>query len=118
MILYDDDNVFNKIIKGELETKKVYEDKFILAIYDHQPVADVHILVMPKGNYIDFDHFVNSASSELIIHYFKVVNLIIENLRLKEQGYRLITNRGEKAGQTVMHFHTHILSSADFKHLI
>ena len=108
--MYNKDNIFAKIIKGQLPAKKVYEDDKILAFHDIHPVAPTHILVLPKGEYIDFTDFINKASSDDVQHYFNKITDIITGLKLEENGYRLITNKGSLSGQSVFHFHTHIIS--------
>jgi diadenosine tetraphosphate (Ap4A) HIT family hydrolase len=114
--MYDKNNIFAKIISGDIAAEKLYEDDKILAIKDINPAADIHILVVPKEPYIDFADFISRASQEDISHYFKTVEKIA-----KESGsedYRLITNKGEAAGQSVFHFHTHILSGLSNNELI
>jgi len=114
--MYDKNNIFAKIISGDIPAEKIYEDDKILAIKDINLAAPIHILVVPKEHYIDFADFISQASNEDISHYFKTIEKIA-----KENGaenYRLITNRGEAAGQSVFHFHTHILSDFTNKELI
>lgn len=106
---YDKDNVFAKIIRKEIPSTIIYEDNQILAFKDAYPVAPIHILVIPKGEYIDFEDFTQKASNDDIINFFKKVNEIAENLNLNE-GYRIISNIGQKSGQSVFHFHIHIIS--------
>ena len=108
--MYNKDNIFAKIIKGQLPAKKVYEDDKILALHDIHPVAPTHILVLPKGEYIDFTDFIMKASSEDVQHYFNKIAEIIKELGLEENSYRLVTNKGSQSGQSVFHFHTHIIS--------
>lgn len=112
--MYDTNNIFAKIIRGEVSAKKVYEDDRILAFYDAFPVAPTHVLVIPKGEYIDYSDFVKNAPQQDIIHYFTKIDEIASGLSLDEHGFRLCSNRGTKSGQSVFHFHTHILSGAKF----
>ncbi|WPY00567.1 HIT domain-containing protein [Candidatus Trichorickettsia mobilis] len=107
--LYDENNIFAQIIAGKIPAKKLYEDDQILAIHDINPVAPIHVLVLPKGHYIDYSDFIQKASAELIKHYFIKIDEIIQLLDLSTMGYRLITNKGSEAGQTIFHFHTHII---------
>lgn len=111
---YDKQNVFAKIIRGEIPAKKVYEDERILAFYDISPAAPIHCIVIPKGEYADYSDFVNNASAEETSHYFTKINDIAMQLGLKEDGFRLCVNRGAKSGQSVFHFHTHILGGTKF----
>jgi diadenosine tetraphosphate (Ap4A) HIT family hydrolase len=114
--MYDANIIFAKIISGVIATDKIYEDNKLIAIKDVNPEAPIHLLVIPKNNYIDFADFTNNASSEEIAHYFKMVSLIAKENGAKE--YRIVTNKGESSGQSVFHFHTHILSGLTSKELI
>ena len=108
MYRYDNNNIFAKIIQGIIHVKKVYEDDTVLAIEDNTPAAPIHILIMPKKSYISFDDFIAHATIDDINHYFKTIKIIAENVGA--ESYRLVTNNGLKAGQSIFHFHTHILS--------
>jgi diadenosine tetraphosphate (Ap4A) HIT family hydrolase len=106
---YDKNNIFARIIRGEIPGKKIYEDDFIIAIEDIAPAAPVHVLVMPKGEYISFDDFTTQADPKVVSNFFKGIRVIARSLKLQENGYRLITNHGADASQSVPHFHVHIL---------
>ncbi len=106
---YDSNNIFAKIIRGEIPSKKVYEDAKVLAFHDISHAAPIHVLVVPKGEYISFADFTSKAGAEEIVDFFRKVREIAESLGLSESGYRLITNNGSDASQTVPHFHVHIL---------
>jgi len=106
---YDENNVFNKIVKGELPAKVVYDDQKILAFEDINPKAPVHILVIPKKNFICFDDFVKNSAPEEVSFFFKKVQEIAENNGLSRASYRIVANCGEEAGQIVPHFHVHIM---------
>jgi diadenosine tetraphosphate (Ap4A) HIT family hydrolase len=106
---YDSDNIFAKIIRGEIPSKKVYEDDHVLAFHDAFPKAKVHVLVVPKGEYSSFDDFMSRANSKEIEAFFKTVGKIARDLGLYEEGYRLLVNHRVHAGQEVFHFHMHIL---------
>lgn len=105
--MYDNNNIFAKIIAKEVPADFVYEDDKLIAIKDIEPQAPVHILVIPKGEYIDFEEFIEKASYQDKTHYYNTLKEIAN----KECGehFRLVTNNGAWAGQTVFHFHTHIL---------
>lgn len=105
---YDTSNVFAKILRGEIPCTKLYEDEFALAFNDLHPDAPTHILVIPKGEYANFQSFVSEAPAALQQGYFASIAKIAAQHKL--QHYRLITNNGEGAGQSVHHFHMHILS--------
>ncbi len=106
---YDENNIFAKILRGEIPSNKIYEDDEVLAFDDISRSAPVHVLVIPKGEFIDFDDFVTSAKPEKISNFFKKVALITKKLNLTNNHYRLISNKGSQASQTVKHFHVHIL---------
>jgi diadenosine tetraphosphate (Ap4A) HIT family hydrolase len=105
---YDKNNVFAKIIRGEIPSKKVYEDEQVLAFYDINPSSKVHILVIPKGEYVSFDDFMQKAGDGEIVHFFKKVQEIAKDAGVSKTGYRIVTNHGKNSGQIVFHFHVHI----------
>ncbi len=102
-------NVFQKILKGELPSKKVFEDANTYAFADINPVAPVHILVIPKKEYFSFNDFAAKASAEEVSNFFKVVQKVAAESGSEENGYRIVMNHGMFAGQVVPHFHAHIL---------
>ena len=106
---YDSNNVFAKIIRGEIPSKKVHEDDSVLAFADITPAAPAHILVIPKGNYISFDDFTRNADAGTVAAFFSTIQQIAQKQGLDKTGYRLITNHGSDASQSVPHFHVHIL---------
>ncbi len=107
---YDSDNIFAKIIRKEIPSEPLYDDDHLLAFRDIEPAAPVHVLVIPKGEYVSYDDFCANAPAETVAHFFQTVQKIAsETLGLNENGYRLITNHGRDASQSVPHFHVHIL---------
>jgi|TARA_B110000285_G_scaffold224221_1_gene280772 histidine triad (HIT) family protein len=112
---YDKDNIFAKILRGEIPCKKVYENKYVLSFYDINPQKKIHILVIPKGEYTDLDHFNHEASEEEIIALNKSITHIVEMLKIskKENGYRVLSNIGKDGGQEVSHFHYHIFGGQE-----
>ncbi|MFK7967936.1 MAG: HIT domain-containing protein [Rickettsiaceae bacterium] len=114
--MYDKENIFAKIIRGEIPSSKIYEDEYIIAIKDINPVAPIHILVITKGEYKDFRDFSQRAKAEEIVHYFTKIAEIAKDQGAKE--YRVVSNNGSTSGQTVFHFHTHIISGTNFSRLI
>ena len=106
---YDTNNIFAKILRGEIAGRKVHEDDHLLAIADITPAAPVHILVLPKGDYTSFDDFTRTAPPETVAHFFKVITDIARQHGLEKSGYRLIANHGADASQSVPHFHMHLL---------
>lgn len=105
---YDDNNIFAKILRGELPCRRVYEDEWALAFHDINPLAPVHILVIPKGPYVSWDDFSQKASPEEITGFVRAVGKIARDQQLVVQGYRLLANTGKRAGQEVPHLHVHI----------
>lgn len=110
-ISYDNDNIFAKIIRGDIPCNKVFEEEHVLAFYDIAPQAPIHVLVIPKGAYIDLEDFSANASSEEIVAFHRAVAKIIKDHDLKE-GFRVIANAGAHGGQEVPHYHLHIVGGA------
>jgi len=107
---YDSNNVFACILRGEIPCDKVYEDQEVLAFRDITPAAPVHVLVIPKGEYSSFDDFASKADPETVAHFFLKLRNIAADLGVVEGGYRLLTNHGPDASQSVPHFHVHLLA--------
>ena len=107
---YDNNNIFAKILRGEIPCKKVYENEYVLAFHDINPQKKIHILVIPKNEYIDLDDFTNKASDKEIIEFNKAITHIVKMLKIsnQENGYRVLSNIGEDGGQEVPHLHYHI----------
>lgn len=110
---YDTENIFAKILREEIPCDKVYENEFALAFNDITPQAPVHVLVIPKGEYISFDDFTTKASSEELAGFYRAVQAVAEQLNLQQDGYRIISNIGKNARQEVPHYHQHILAGRD-----
>ena len=109
MPLYDRNNVFAKILRGEAPCTKVYEDEFALAFENIHPQAPIHVLVVPKGEHVSNADFSASAPTELIAGFWRAVGRVATKLGLDEPGYRLVANHGPDANQIVFHFHVHII---------
>ena len=107
---YDKNNIFAKILRGEIPCKKIYENKYVLAFHDINPQKKVHALLIPKGEYIDLDDFVNKASDKEIVEFNKAILHIVKMLKIssQENGYRILSNIGIDGGQEVAHLHYHI----------
>lgn len=108
-MVYDTNNIFARILRGEIPCKKVYEDDYALAFEDITPAAPVHVLVIPKGEYRSFHDFVDTATPKFMHGFFAAVQTVAGALKLEEPGYRIVSNHGPDASQTVHHFHVHIL---------
>ena len=105
---YDDGNIFARILRGEIPANKVYEDEHALAFHDINPLAPVHVLVIPKGRYVSWDDFSEHASDEEIAGFVRAVGKVARDESLVARGYRLLGNVGLNSGQEVPHLHVHI----------
>ncbi len=106
---YDKENIFAKILRGEIPCNKAYEDEYVLAFHDIAPLAPVHILVIPKGAYVSLVDFSAKASAEEITAFHRAVAHLVEEHDLTENGFRAIANTGDHGGQEVPHYHLHLL---------
>jgi diadenosine tetraphosphate (Ap4A) HIT family hydrolase len=107
---YDPTNVFARILRGELPCKRVWENDYCLAFHDIAPMAPVHVLVIPKGAYVDWDDFAERASDLEIAEYVRGVAQVARQLGLTKTGFRALTNNGRDAHQTVPHLHVHLFA--------
>jgi histidine triad (HIT) family protein len=108
---YDDNNIFAKILRGEIPCDKIYEDEHVLSFYDINPQKKIHALVIPKGKYIDLDDFNAKASEKEIVGLIKGISIVAKKLGISldaGKGYRTISNLNEDGGQEVPHLHFHI----------
>ena len=114
MTTYDNQNIFAKILRGEIPCEKIYEDDHVFSFKDVNPQAPSHILIIPKGAYLDINDFSKNATNEEIIGFNKSIPIVADQLGISEvaggKGYRLISNAGAEAHQTVAHFHVHLLA--------
>lgn len=106
---YDADNVFAKILRGEIPCRKVYEDDCALAFYDIRPKAKVHVLVISKGLFTDYADFIGHSSNAEIADFARAIIKTADALELAPAGYRVVLNTGKNSGQEVPHLHAHIL---------
>ncbi|WP_265530689.1 histidine triad nucleotide-binding protein [Sphingomicrobium marinum] len=109
---YDSDNIFAKIVRGELPCNKVAETEHSLAFHDINPLAPIHILVIPKGKYVSWDDFSAKASDAEIVDFTRLVGKVARGNGCVEQGYRLLANIGKRGGQEVPHLHVHLFGGA------
>ena len=108
---YDDNNIFAKILRGEIPYKKIYEDDFVLSFHDINPQKKIHALVIPKGKYVDFDDFSKNASPDEMVGLIKGVSFVAKKLGISVdvgKGYRALANISEHGGQEVPHLHFHL----------
>ena len=108
---YDQENIFAKILRGEIPCEKVYEDEYILSFKDINPQAKMHVLIIPKDPYIDIADFLQNADSQYQSCFWKSFNKIIDYLNLSSKGFQMKTHKGKDGGQEVFHFHLHLLSN-------
>ena len=108
---YDDNNIFAKILRGDISCKKIYEDDYVLSFHDISPQKKIHALVIPKGKYIDLDDFNAKASDKEIVELMKGISIVAKKLGIsvdQSKGYRVLTNLSENGGQEVPHLHFHL----------
>ena len=105
---YDDQNIFAKILRGEIPSKRVYDDAFAIAFHDINPQAPTHLLVIPKGAYVSWDDFSARASDAEIAGFIRAVGEVARAAGLAEPGYRLLANIGQDGHQEVPHLHVHV----------
>ena len=108
------DWLFCKIINGEIPSKKVYEDDSVYAFYDIAPMAPVHVLIVPKTHIASVNE-VTAENSAVISHIYEVAAKLAKELGIADEGYRVVTNCGANAGQTVFHLHFHLLGGTKLK---
>lgn len=105
---YDDQNIFAKILRGEIPNKTVLETEHSLAFHDINPLAPIHVLVIPKGAYVSWDDFSEKASEAEITDFVRLTGEVARAVGADTQGYRLLANTGKRSGQEVPHLHVHI----------
>ena len=115
---YDENNIFAKILRSEIPSKKILENEFALAFSDINPQAPIHILIIPKNSYINFYDFTKNAEIKEIEFFWKLVNDVIEKENIGGKGFRIITNSGIDGNQDVPHFHVHLLGGKNLGRMI
>jgi diadenosine tetraphosphate (Ap4A) HIT family hydrolase len=115
---YDNQNIFARVLRGEIPSRKVYEDEWALAFHDINPQAPIHVLVIPKGAYCSFADFSLLASAEEIAGFTRAVGKVARELGLEAPGYRLLGNMGSHSGQEVPHFHVHLFGGRPLGRMI
>lgn len=108
--IYDENNIFAKILRKEIPCEKIYEDQFAFAFKDINPQSKKHILVIPKGAYINVKHFSERASDQEILGFYKAIGKVADLMQVAEDGFRIISNTGSHGRQEVPHFHVHLLA--------
>ena len=115
---YDDDNIFAKILRGEIPSTKVYQDEWAIAFEDINPQAEIHTLVVPRGKYVSWDDFSAKAPDEEIAGFVRAVGKVAREKGLVEPGYRLLANVGADGGQEVPHLHVHLFGGQKLGRMI
>lgn len=115
---YDTNNIFARILRGEIPCRKVHEDAWSLAFHDINPQAPTHILVIPKAPYCSFADFSASASAEEIAGFIRAVGKVARDLGLEDRGYRILANMGDHGGQEVPHLHVHLFAGRPLGRMI
>lgn len=119
---YDDQNIFAKILRGEIPNNTVFENDYALAFEDINPQAPTHVLVIPKGPYINFDHFSSAASDAEIVGFSKAIGHVCSQLGLTEEGggngYRMLSNSGTDGVQEVPHLHVHVCAGRNLGRML
>ena len=106
---YDDNNIFARILRGKIPCKKIHETEHSLAFHDIMPQAPVHVLVIPKGAYVDMSDFAARASADECTDFFRAIGDVARLTGLENEGYRAISNCGVNSGQEVPHLHVHLV---------
>ncbi len=109
---YDDQNIFARILRNEVPSRRVYEDEWAIAFHDIAPLAPTHVLVIPRGRYVALTDFVTTATDAEIAGFFRAVGTVAQELGLEQPGYRVLANTGVHAGQEVPHLHVHLFGGA------
>ena len=115
---YDPNNVFAKILRGEIPNRTVYEDDHVLAFHDISPLTPAHVLVIPKGPYTDYDHFAADATDAEIAALVRAIGKIGRDLGVADDGYRVLSNCRANAHQEVPHFHVHLFGGEKLGHML
>ena len=111
-MIYDNENIFAKILRSEIPCEKIFEDEYIFSFKDINPKTKIHILIIPKKPYTDILDFLENADADYQSNFWISVSKIIAQLDLKNKGFQIKTHKGEDGGQEVFHFHLHLLSDS------
>ncbi|MEX1108567.1 MAG: histidine triad nucleotide-binding protein [Dongiaceae bacterium] len=115
---YDRNNIFAKILRGEIPCQKIYESEHALAFHDIAPQATVHALVIPKGAYVSFADFSAQASEAEIVGLVRAIGKTAASLGVEANGYRILANHGRDSRQEVLHLHVHIFAGQDLGRMV
>lgn len=115
---YDPNNIFARILRGEIPNRTVYEDEHVLAFHDINPQTPTHVLVIPKGAYVSFADFAAEAGDAEIVAFVRAVGKVARDLGAEDPGYRILSNVGRDAHQEVPHLHVHVFAGTDLGRMI
>jgi diadenosine tetraphosphate (Ap4A) HIT family hydrolase len=115
---YDENNIFAKILRGEIPSRRVYEDDYAVAFHDIAPQAPVHVLVIPRGPYVSLADFTAKATDAEIAGFWRAVGKVARDLGLESSGYRALANMGPNSGQEVPHLHVHLFGGRPLGRMI
>ncbi len=115
---YDDQNIFARLLRGEIPSTRVYEDEWAVAFHDIAPQSPVHILVIPRGAYVSWDDFSARASDAEVAGFARAIGQVARDAGLVENGYRVLYNIGRDGGQEVAHLHAHIFGGRPLGRMI
>ena len=115
---YDDGNIFARLLRGEIPSRRVHEDEWAVAFHDIAPQAPVHVLVIPRGRYVSLADFTAQATDGEIAGFWRAVGRVARELGLEEDGYRTLANTGMDGGQEVPHFHVHLFAGRPLGRMI
>ena len=104
---YDTNNIFFSIINKKLPSEVIEEDNQMMVIKDINPIASIHLLAIPKQNYVNYDDFITNANSDLVLHFFRKINAIMHKFNIQDNN-KILSNNG--FGQSIRHYHVHIIS--------
>lgn len=107
---YDDANIFARLLRDELPSRRIYEDDHAVAFHDIAPQAPTHVLVVPRGRYVSLADFSATAGDAEIAGFWRAVGHVARTLGFEQPGYRVLSNVGQDGGQEVPHFHVHLFA--------
>ena len=115
---YDENNIFNRILRNEIECEKIHENQDNLSFNDINKQAPVHVLTIPKNKYANFNSFAKNASDKEISSFFRSILEVAEKMKIKDSGFRIIINCGPDSNQEVPHLHAHVLGGKNLGSLL
>lgn len=118
MMEYDTNNIFARILRKEIPANILYEDEYAMAFHDVNPKTPIHILVIPKGEFVSFYDFSEKASPSLMVGFTKAIHQVIQTFNLQKDGFRILSNQGVYGGQEVPHYHVHIFGGRPLGRMI